>query len=85
MVNPGTGGSQPAGSVQALHPVFGPSNRYGVPRFLDSCPSVRKACQVLPESSDHFPPDKELKGAIDELANEMKAHISNWETQVASP
>lgn len=52
---------------------------------LDSCPSVRKACQVLPESSDHFPPDNEIKGAIAELAKELKAHISDWEAQVASP
>ena len=56
-----------------------------LPWKLSHVPSVERACQVLPQSSNHFPPDNEIRGAIDELAKELKAHISDWEAQLASP
>ena len=50
-----------------------------LPWKLSHLPSVEWACRVLPPSSNHFPPDNEIKKAIDELAKELQERISDWE------
>jgi len=51
---------------------------------LDTFPNVRRACQVLPESRKDFPPDDEFRGAIEELAKDLKQLILQWDAQKVS-
>lgn len=47
---------------------------------LERFPQVRKACQVLPDSKNDFPPSAQLDEAISTLAKELGRVISKWAT-----
>ncbi|MGA8848988.1 MAG: hypothetical protein WB564_04090 [Dehalococcoidia bacterium] len=45
---------------------------------LDGFPEVRKACQVLPDSKNDFPPSAQLDEAISALAKDLGRIIGEW-------
>ena len=46
---------------------------------LDGLHTVRKACQVLPDSKKEFPSDKDIDEAIIMLTKDLKEIIAKWE------